>query len=151
MILDHLDHASRYFDLDPNLRLALEYLQRTDLRSAALGRDEVAGDDVFALIQEYTPKSQAEGRFESHRVYWDVQYVVEGVEQIGVGQLDKMTVTEPYLPAKDIAFYHGSGDFVTVRAGYFVILTPQDAHMPGITAGVPGLVRKVVMKCRICR
>ena len=151
MIFDHLDRVARYFDIDPNLRLALEYLQRTNLTTAPLGREDVAGDDVFALLQEYTPKSLAEGRFEAHRVYWDVQYVVEGVEQIGVGQLDQMTVTEPYIPEQDIAFYHGSGDFVTVRAGYFVILTPQDAHLPGITAGVPGMVRKVVMKCRMCR
>jgi YhcH/YjgK/YiaL family protein len=149
MIFDHLSQAHRYFNLAPNLRKALEYLQRTNLSAAAIGREDVAGDDVFALIQEYQPKPVAEGRFESHRVYWDVQYVVEGVEKIGVGQLDRMTETQPYIPEKDIAFYDGSGDFLTVRAGYFVILTQQDAHMPMISAGVPGLVRKVVMKCRI--
>lgn len=149
MIFDHLQNAARYFAIDPNLRKALEYLQQKDLAAAEMGREDVAGDDVFALFQEYQPKPRAEGRFESHRVYWDVQCVIRGCEQIGVGQLDKMKVTEPYLPEKDIAFYDGEGDFITVREGYFLILTPQDAHMPMITAGIPGLVKKVVMKCRI--
>jgi len=40
----------------------------------------------------------------------------------------------------------GAGDYLTVGAGQFVILWPGDAHMPGIAAGVPGPVRKVVVK-----
>ena len=38
----------------------------------------------------------------------------------------------PYDEKKDFYTLEGEGEFYTLRAGYFTILKPQDAHMPGI-------------------
>jgi YhcH/YjgK/YiaL family protein len=100
-------------------------------------------------VQQYQTKPLAEGKWESHRKYIDVQYVEEGVERIGWTPVAGLTVTEPYDEAKDIAFYQGDGDFVTVPAGSFVILFPDDAHMPGIAVDKPSPVKKVVVKVRV--
>ena len=40
----------------------------------------------------------------------------------------------------------GSGDFVLMPAGTFIILCPQDAHIPGTNVDQPSPVRKVVIK-----
>jgi YhcH/YjgK/YiaL family protein len=53
---------------------------------------------------------------------------------------------EPFDTAKDITFLSGSGSFVTLPAGHFVLLWPGDAHMPGMAAGDVVPVRKVVVK-----
>ena len=54
-----------------------------------------------------------------------------------------------YIPEKDITWLIGSGDFVTLAAGQFAIVWPGDAHMPGLDAGVPGTVRKIVVKIAV--
>jgi YhcH/YjgK/YiaL family protein len=52
---------------------------------------------------------------------------------------------------KDNDFYklEGDGEFYTLRAGYFTILKPQDAHMPGMAIAAPQAVKKVVVKVRV--
>ena len=113
------------------------------------GRHELDGDKVFALVQQYQTKPLAEGKWEAHRKYIDVQYVAAGVEKIGWAPVSRLKVTELYDETKDVAFYTGKGDFVTVPAGWFVILFPEDAHMPSIAVDAPSPVTKVVVKVKV--
>ena len=46
MILDDLEHASRYCPLNPGFRLGFEFLRRADLASLPSGRHEIDGDRV---------------------------------------------------------------------------------------------------------
>jgi beta-galactosidase beta subunit len=41
------------------------------------------------------------------------------------------------------------GDLVTVHSGSFVLLLPEDAHMPGMAIGSLVLVKKVVVKIAV--
>ena len=102
----------------------------------------------YALVSDYTPKPLAEGRWEAHRRYLDLQYVVSGVERMGVAPASRMRECS-YEADRDLAWLEGPGDFLTLGAGQFMILWPGDAHMPGIDAGVPGPVRKVVVKIAV--
>ena len=79
----------------------------------------------------------------------DVQLVVAGVERMGYANIGEMREREPYDPARDAAFFEPGGEFVTIRAGTFAILGPEDVHSPGHAAGEPSLVRKIVVKA-IC-
>ena len=58
-------------------------------------------------------------------------------------------VETDYQTERDLAWLQGPGEFLTLGAGQFMILWPGDAHMPGIDAGVPGPVRKVVVKIAV--
>jgi YhcH/YjgK/YiaL family protein len=62
--------------------------------------------------------------------------------------IDRVTARD-YDADRDMLRLSGTGDFLTFGAGQFMILWPGDAHMPGIDAGVPGPVRKVVVKIAI--
>ncbi len=73
---------------------------------------------------------------------------MSGVERMGVAPVSRMTETE-YQTDRDLAWLEGTGDFLTLGAGQFMLLWPGDAHMPGIDAGVPGPVRKVVVKIAV--
>ena len=115
----------------------------------AAGRHAIDEDRIFALVQDYETKPREAGRWEAHRRYCDVQFVASGVEFIGVAPLDGMRVVEAYDEAKDVAFFEGEGDLVTLRAGSFAIFWPHDAHMPGVAAGGPTAVRKVVVKVAV--
>ncbi len=148
MIIDHLQNASQYTGTDKRLATALKYLQDTDLANTPPGRYEIDGSDVFALVQEYESKPRDKGKWEAHRQYMDVQYVAKGVERMGYANLDRLKAGT-YDATKDYVPVEGEGDFFEVREGMFVILSSQDAHMPGIAVTLPQSVKKVVVKVRM--
>ncbi|WP_425616310.1 YhcH/YjgK/YiaL family protein [Anatilimnocola sp. NA78] len=166
MIIDHLSRADLYHGLGPRFAKAFEFLRTADLLKLDLGKHELEGDKLFALIQEYTPKPRAVGKFEAHERYWDVQFVAKGVERMGWVDRARLTVTEPHDPDRDVAFFdsslNGPGDLVLVPTGYFTVFGPHDGHMPGVavtnspesdftfssrlSGPAETLVRKVVIK-----
>lgn len=160
MIIDQLKNvnAGFYVNLlssqggDPGLarriQAAFAYLQSTDLENAAPGKVEIDGDRVFALIQEYNTKPRAQGFWEAHRQYLDVQYVVKGLEHMGFANLEQLTAGV-YDASKDFLPLDGVGSFVLLPAGMFTIFMPQDGHMPGIAVNEPQPVKKVVVKVAI--
>jgi len=147
MIIDHLKNASQYAGADKRLVAALQYLQDTDLHSVPPGRYEIEGSDVFALVQEYESKPKNQGKWEAHRQYIDVQYVARGAELMGYAHLDRLK-PGAYDASRDFLPLEGEGDFFEMREGTFVILSSQDAHMPGIAVPLPQPVKKVVVKVR---
>ena len=82
MIVDRLENWSFYAGLPPRIVRALEFLRDTDLAALSLGRHELDGDRLFALVQEYTTKPIEQCKWEAHRRYCDVQFVARGAEFI---------------------------------------------------------------------
>ena len=148
MIVDSLENAVQYYSLGPRIEAALRYLQQTDFSQVEVGRYEIEGDAVFALVQEYQTKPKSEGFWEAHHKYLDVQYVAAGAEHMGYGPVELMREGE-YDTGNDFYKLEGEGDFFTLRAGYFAILKPQDAHMPGMAIDKEQPVKKVVVKVRV--
>jgi YhcH/YjgK/YiaL family protein len=148
MIADRLANAHRYRDLGPHVARAFEFIARTDLTALADGRYELDGTHVFALVQRYASKPEADGFWEAHRLYADLQFVVAGEERIGYGPLDRFTGTG-YDAEKDFERLAGSGDFLRLDAGSFVLLWPGEAHMPQIAVAAPAPVTKIVVKIRV--
>jgi biofilm protein TabA len=150
MIIDRLDNAAMYAGLGPRIAAALDYLRRTDFTALPDGRYELDGDRLVAIVQRYRTKPPAGARWEAHRRYLDVQYVVQGVERIGYAPLlGSLAVETPYDAQKDIVFYAARGDLIEIPAGSFAIFAPQDVHSPSLTpnGSPPSDVLKVVMKC----
>ena len=148
MVSDLLLHANLYTSLGPRVTRALEYLITTDLETLAPGKHEIDGKKLFVLVSDYTTKPESEGRWEAHRYYLDLQYMVSGVEWMGVAPTSRLTVKE-YQADRDIVWLSGTGDFLTFGPGQFMIFWPGDAHMPGLEAGIPEVARKIVVKIAI--
>ena len=153
MILDRLENAAQYRPMGANIAAALDYLRRTDFSQMPVGRHEVDGDRVFAIVQRYRPKPLAQIAWEAHRQYIDVQYVAAGMERMGYVPLgDGLTVRQPYVAEKDAILFDADGQLFMVSAGQFAIFAPNDVHAPGLTTGTAddsAEVCKVVMKCRV--
>lgn len=148
MIIDHIDNAALYWGLGPRFEQALRYLAETDLAATAPQRYDLDGDDLFALIQQYQAKPRAEGFWEAHRRYADVQYVVSGAEHMGYAPIAALKAGE-YDGEKDFLKLEGQGAFIELRAGFFMILCPQDGHMPGLAIEAPTPVKKAVVKVKL--
>lgn len=145
MVKDILALAARYESLSPAIATALSHAARTDFSTWSEGEHAIDGVVVRALVQRYRSKPASEGRWEAHRRHIDLQMVVAGEERIGVAPLATLTA-EPYDATKDLLWLTGHGDTVTLRPGDFVLLWPEDGHMPGLQVDGPVDVVKVVYK-----
>jgi YhcH/YjgK/YiaL family protein len=110
-------------------------------------------EGCYAMEQAYQTKPWANGRFESHRAYIDIQAVVEGTETMGVADRDGLVATEDLTPEQDVIFYAGSEEVSRwrVAAGEIAVFFPADVHLPSVVWGEPGLVRKTVVKVPVER
>ena len=123
------------------------------LRLKALGAGDSEkiqlGDGVFAIEQAYETKLRADGFFESHRKYIDVQTVFEGEELMEVADIARMQVRQPYNADRDLIVYEDSSEASHLRvfAGQIAVFFPPDVHMPTMRIRKdPVLVRKSVVK-----
>ncbi len=152
MIVDKLTNASLYAPLGERIAVALKYLQENDCTKLPLGKIPLQGDQIFALVQDNTTKPRAEGVWEAHRRYIDVQFVAAGAEEMGWASINNLTVKKPYDEAADYALFEGNGSFIHVPAGSFTIFFPEDGHIPGSAiSDVPSAVRKVVVKVAVAQ
>jgi YhcH/YjgK/YiaL family protein len=117
------------------------------LAGGASHRHELAGG-AYAVEMAYLTKPRAEGFFETHRQYIDVQVVVAGDEFIELAAASRLGVTQPYDAAKDLTKHADTGapSVLRVTAGDAAVFWPEDAHMPALAVTAPGLVRKTVVK-----
>ncbi|MFZ4388246.1 MAG: YhcH/YjgK/YiaL family protein [Chthoniobacterales bacterium] len=146
MIIDHINHSDTYLNLSPRIAKGLEFLKALDFDSLQPGKSEIDGSSLYIISQEYETRDLSDGKWESHRLYADIQMVVDGEERIGYAPLESMTVKTGYLAERDCAIYEGEGDFIRFRKGTFGIFFPQDVHMPSIAVSQPSNVKKVVVK-----
>jgi len=150
MIFDHIENAALYQCLRPNLSESLRFLTHTDFSQYTAGKHEIPGQNFYLLAQSYETKPLEKGVWEAHRKFIDIQYVLEGMERVGCAPLAQM-IAGIYDEGRDFTSFSGSGDFLTLRAGFFAIFMPQDVHMPGIRMDdtQPVHVNKVVLKVAI--
>jgi len=149
MIVDQIKNAEQYYSISDRLRKGFEYLLNTDFSNMEVGKYEIEGNQLYALVQNYQTRSMEEGRWEAHKNYIDIQYVFDGNEKMGYAVLDDMEEIQAYNPEKDIYFFKGNGDFVSVSKNMFAVFFPQDVHMPCMTKDTQQNVRKVVVKVKI--
>lgn len=149
MIIDKLSNSHLYSGLGERINKAFAYLKNTDFSKTELGRYDIDGDNVFALVNEYNTKDESEGKLEAHKNYIDVQFVAKGKELMGYTPLENQKVINPYNEQNDITFFVGEKSFTFVDEGMFAIFFPTDLHMPGIKVDEKNHVKKVVIKVKI--
>jgi biofilm protein TabA len=148
MIIDKLSNSNRYALLSPRIKQAFDYLHQAELDTISAGKYEIDGKNLYAMVQEYSTKPREAGHWEAHRKYIDLQCMVAGTEQVGFALIDRLEAGE-YDPGKDFLPLKGKGDMVRLESGNFMLLFPEDAHMPGLVIDTPRPVKKVVVKIAI--
>ncbi len=98
----------------------------------APGRYEIDGNRLYAMVQTYATRPVEEVRWEAHRKYIDIQFMLSGRERIGCADVKQLTNPDPYNPDKDAQMADGADSpaYLPLSKGAFVILYPQDAHQP---------------------
>jgi len=148
MILDQLSQWPRYARLHPRFAAAFRYLE-TLTPQTPVGRVELAGNDLFVSVQTYPTRPVEQCRFEAHRQYADIQFLITGREQILWSPLP--ATTAPYNAEKDILFFATPAVATPLHlvAGQFAVFFPADGHAPGCDLSGTATVLKAVVKVRL--
>ncbi len=148
MIVTDLKHINAQCPMTNGMMKAVDFLRLRGIHELPDGKVEIDGDRVFALVQRYETLNAGAPKFECHRKYIDVQYIVSGEEVIGWTPTERMTITEAYDADRDICFGASSGEWTAVhlQAGQMAVLYPDDGHAPKLAARAPSRVMKIVVK-----
>ena len=147
MIFDILSNLHKYKNLHPGFEKAVKFITDSDLAGIDNGRHPVSGDEIYASVNEYMTKP--DGFLEAHRNFIDLQLITKGAEQIGFALLNGHQVKDEYHQQKDISFYYGDCDYLTLVPGTFAIFFPEDLHKPGIMDRHLVEVKKIVIKIKV--
>jgi YhcH/YjgK/YiaL family protein len=148
MVIDKIENYKLYQGLGERIAKAFEYINLTELSQTPVGKYEIEDDKIFALVQQYETKDIEGANPEGHHKYIDIQYIISGVELIGLATLVHQT---PIFSDKeaDYDLYDCDTTLFRMDSGMFSIFFPEDIHMPGIKVNQSSTVKKVVIKVKI--
>ena len=150
MIVDRLSNSDIYASLGERFAAAFAFLRSVGPSDFEEKTVEIDGRHVFAMFQPYETAGDAGSEYEAHVAYADLQYVLEGEETIRVTDVEPLTPTTEYHAENDYTLFRlGPGTDVRLVSGDFVLLFPQDAHVPKLATSSPGSVKKIVVKIRV--
>lgn len=112
----------------------------------------VDGDRVYLNLASYQTHEASSAVAEVHKAYIDVMVMLDGMETVYVQHTEQLKeITQPYNSDTDalLGKLSEQATAVILCPGDFLILFPQDAHMPGCHAHEPSSVKKVIGKIRI--
>ena len=151
MIVDHISNWQRY-GFGPAWEEVMHWLENTISGKSLAGLEDgvhpVAG--AFINVATMTSRVRSECRYEYHRRFCDVQFVLEGQEWLFSAPTAGLTPDQAFDTQSDIGFFNETPaeiTRVTLRPGTFVLLFPWDAHLPAIAVdGVQAPLRKCIGK-----
>ncbi|MBS1520509.1 MAG: YhcH/YjgK/YiaL family protein [Bacteroidetes bacterium] len=124
------------------------FLGDSKLATMAPGKYPIDGDNAYAMISAGLPKKLGDVKWESHKKYIDLHYVISGKVKIGMAPVAKATVTEAYSESRDATNYNVDGKFLTATPKEFFLFFPQDAHRPDIKVDGADSLKKLVIKIK---
>jgi biofilm protein TabA len=150
MIIDTLQNAAKYLGVHPLFAKAFEYIRKTDLDTIEMGKYEIDGDNLKAIYSNKKGMTATESvaKFECHNKHIDIQFCINGNEQIGWKPREKCSNENGgYNAEKDVQFYSDQPDmYFQLTNGQFAIFFPEDVHAPMIGDGD---IKKLVIKVKI--
>lgn len=150
MLYSRLDFTEEYQHLGGDFKAVFTFLKEHDLSTLTPGRYPIS-DTAWVAVQQYTTDFAHDLPFETHDNYYDLQYVIEGTEALGVAFRHDLEVETAYNPEKDVTFYKEPAvcGNVILRAGDFALVGPADAHRPRKCADKPMPIKKIVGKIKL--
>jgi biofilm protein TabA len=148
MILDVLENGHRYLALKKGFAKAFEFLARPDLMELSVGKYEIDGERVYAMVSRDPGRKKEDALLEGHEKYIDIQLVLAGTDFMGWKPKSLCDRSKgEYDQKSDLQFFADEPDvWISTKSGAFVIFFPDDAHMPSISSGI---LHKVVVKVAV--
>ncbi len=154
-ITGYLEEIIKNNKFNKPIKTGLEYLHQlkeNDFKDVDINDKsivKISGNKIYAINSIYITKGPSEQKFEGHKRYIDLQYIIEGEELINLASIKDSVPVSGYDPKKDVCFFdvkHYSTLLLT--SGMIAIFFPDDIHAPGLKNKRKGQVKKSVIKVR---
>lgn len=138
------------FVLQERVQRALSYIKALDHTVLKSGK-YVIDDTFYYTVQEYDTKPINECKFESHRKYVDIQFMVKGEELMEVANVSSLSLEKEYDEKLDIQFWKEPERAmqVSLMDGSYIVLYPEDAHRGAVSLYEKSKVKKIVGKVSV--
>lgn len=148
MIYDSIANKDLYTAMGDKYVKAFKFIENAMKNGVETGRHDIDGDEVYANVSAYDTK--AEGVYEAHKEYIDLQFVLDGHEQIFWKNIKDCKVTKEYDEEGDYMLLDADEPVILdMPAGTFAILYPEDVHAPGRVYKEVTAVKKIVVKIKV--
>lgn len=142
---------SKFSEVRKYSELAADFMEKFNPADYADGRYDLDDKGLFVNIQSYTTNPRENQKYEAHKRYIDVQYIISGKEGFclkDISEMKESDVVVPYSEESDIMFFSNKveGEYHALTDGEFLVMPPECAHMPGMAVDNPSPVRKMVVK-----
>lgn len=142
MIIANINDCEKYFGISGKIGDALKLLETMEY-----GKN--SNDFTVNFSEVITSDEDATGNkklFEAHRKYIDLHYIIEGTEQFGYANISTLKPTTEYNEDEDYILLSGEISRITLSKGDFVIVFPEDAHIPAMKSEGCKKVKRAVVK-----
>ena len=150
MLATSLDLVTKHDYLEQKFKKAYQWLKDHDTANMEDDTYDIC-DGVFAMVQRYDTIPFSEARFESHKDYYDIQYIAKGTESFGMALVKDCELVET-IEKNDVSFYKTPKFYtqVNLKSGDLVVVPPEEVHQPRAQYnGQKDFVVKVVIKVKV--
>lgn len=150
MLATSLDLVTKHDYLEQKFKNAYQWLKEHDTANMEDGTYDIC-NGVFAMVQRYDTIPFSEARFESHKDYYDIQYIAKGTESFGMALVKDCELVET-IEKNDVSFYKTPKFYtqVNLKSGDLVVVPPEEVHQPRAQYnGQKDFVVKVVIKVKV--
>ncbi|WP_017257743.1 YhcH/YjgK/YiaL family protein [Pedobacter arcticus] len=147
--VDLTEFQKQYYANKSTWDKAFQFMATHNLEELAPGKYPIDGENVFASITESVDKRFEDTKWEAHKKYIDLQYIIRGKEKMGEASFENEKVIRPYDAAHDIAIFDiNGGKFYVADSSTFYLFFPGTTHRPSIMVNQEK-VKKLVIKIRV--
>ena len=131
---------------------AFTFLKTKDLAQLKPGMYVIDSGNVIATVSEGPAKNIDNIKWEAHRNFNDLQYIIKGKVRMGVAPSADIRAAQivPYTNSTDnMNFTNEGGEYFDADSGTFFIFSPQEMHRPAIKVPGNNVIKKIVIKVRV--
>ena len=142
MITGNIKDCEKYCGISGALGRALDFLKTVEYGAKT-------SDFTVNFAEIFTFDEDAKGNkklFEAHRKYIDIHYIIAGTEQFGYANIATLTPVTEYNAVDDYILLDGEVNRITLNKGDFIIVFPEDAHIPAMKYKDGQKVKRAVVK-----
>ena len=130
-------------------KIAFDWISELNAGSI-LEHDQRLDGKLKLSVDSYSPRPAEDCRFESHREFVDIQFLLSGGEMINVVNNEHLEPDGDYDSSKDVQFFkHPVGlpvSSLRMKSQHYAFFFPEDAHCPQIEDGEHTFSQKAVLK-----
>ena len=152
MIIDTLKNCEIYYGIHPRFEAAFDFIKKACAEKLPVGKYEIDGKNLYALVQEYDSKAPEAAKFEAHKNYIDIQYIISGTENMQALDISDAIANTEYNAENDVIFFENTDKVTTsiFTNESFAIFFAHDVHRPGMaTKNGSEPIQKIVVKVKI--